>query len=792
MSSASPSAADPNSPQEDDQSTGKRKRSSKACHWCHIKKRKCNGQLPCDNCTLAKRDCYYDVATKKRGPRTHGVSELEKRLGMIEDLLQKKIEETGPLQSAGAGSSSKSRKEATSRSDLVDLDRVLSSPAAGLGNGNGSKSRAPTSKYANVKSSSSDALNSPVQQSPVLTTSSNSHSNEDSIITSNPELFKKPLLDHLVRLALEGSNFVIMPLNVDYFLRLYHLGRLPDGLVFSLCAYSARFSPHPALASITPRWRAGEVYFKKSQESLKDAIDRPNIETLLTVLLLVLHEFGSAKVSKAWMLAGMAFRMCQEMRMDGEDMHDDDTLPSQEEWLQKENRRRLFWMSFMIDVLSSNGSGRPRTLNEADAAVLLPVDEQLYQLGIPARSKFLETADPEDDRNVGRGDTHLSIWAYSISLISLMGRVTQWINRNKHPTQGVRRAMPQRMVEDISKQLTDLYASLPLHMQLTPENERTINQRDHKVGSCWIFMHVTYFTTRILLTRSSNPMLAEVKDTTWKCLECLDDATQIVRVVSALSRDSPMIVNSPMVMYGLYTSAATWIQCAYFPNLDLREQASQNIQTILSFIEVMETYWAMGSRLKLILTELWRMQTEAIKLQTATPGPDTNKGVAGADLIELQSPWKEHPDGPNANLVIPPLMRDKANSVYPPTSLPTTSIDGNFTRGIERSVYGPSQLSHMGQSLPPPLVEPNEMPLLNSLTAPALPPLSTPLNPSLNTSSLMQAPQTMPSMPEGLLNNIENYFANNVDDFSLINAGGGDWQQILGEGFDLVGMMDNR
>ncbi|KXS20701.1 hypothetical protein M427DRAFT_87225, partial [Gonapodya prolifera JEL478] len=62
----------------------KRKRSTKACDTCHRKKIRCNGELPCSNCSHSKHQCAYTPSAKKRGPRVGYIESLERRLSQME------------------------------------------------------------------------------------------------------------------------------------------------------------------------------------------------------------------------------------------------------------------------------------------------------------------------------------------------------------------------------------------------------------------------------------------------------------------------------------------------------------------------------------------------------------------------------------------------------------------------------------------------------------------------------------------------------------------------------------
>ncbi|ORX99514.1 hypothetical protein K493DRAFT_313193 [Basidiobolus meristosporus CBS 931.73] len=67
----------------------KRKRLTQACEGCRKKKVRCDGGKPaCANCARRNIECTYVPSTNKRGPRQGYIEKLEKRLDMMEKLLE--------------------------------------------------------------------------------------------------------------------------------------------------------------------------------------------------------------------------------------------------------------------------------------------------------------------------------------------------------------------------------------------------------------------------------------------------------------------------------------------------------------------------------------------------------------------------------------------------------------------------------------------------------------------------------------------------------------------------------
>ena len=165
------------------------------------------------------------------------------------------------------------------------------------------------------------------------------------------------------------------------FLRHIEEGKVPEGLLYSICAISARFSASHAPAQLqkqskeikeTPAYHAGEPYAVEARRLALRDFDKPTVQNVQTLLLLALHDFGGKKGQKAWMFAGMAIRMASALRLnrevDGDPIGSDNpgTGPSEApfglpetsrqgvkekvSWTEREVRRRTFWACFIMDV----------------------------------------------------------------------------------------------------------------------------------------------------------------------------------------------------------------------------------------------------------------------------------------------------------------------------------------------------------------------------------------------------------------------------------------------------------
>ncbi|KAL9639614.1 MAG: hypothetical protein Q9204_001024 [Flavoplaca sp. TL-2023a] len=105
-------------------------------------------------------------------------------------------------------------------------------------------------------------------------------------------------------------------------------------------------------------------------------------------LLIAFYEFMRVDFRRGWMSAGRAFRLIQLMRLHQLDLSDvDPTLPLMD-WVDKEERRRTFWLAYSLDRFISLSNGSPLTLGE-QVAVRMPAPNANFQSGQPFVTNLL-------------------------------------------------------------------------------------------------------------------------------------------------------------------------------------------------------------------------------------------------------------------------------------------------------------------------------------------------------------------------------------------------------------------
>jgi len=121
-----------------------------------------------------------------------------------------------------------------------------------------------------------------------------------------------------------------------------------------------------ALSSQFDRYR--ELFYTEAKQMLEgldltdDDVRPVQIEQVQSWLLIAFYEFARCGHHRACISAGRAFRLAQMARL--HEIDNPDGPVNDEDPIQKEERRRTFWVAYCLDRLICMGNRTPLTLTE--------------------------------------------------------------------------------------------------------------------------------------------------------------------------------------------------------------------------------------------------------------------------------------------------------------------------------------------------------------------------------------------------------------------------------------------
>ena len=94
-----------------------------------------------------------------------------------------------------------------------------------------------------------------------------------------------------------------------------------------------------------------------------------NVAHIQAEILIAIYEFKTMHFPRAWLRVGRVVRLSQMItlhRMDTEMFRVEKCLPPARDFIEQEERRRTFWLTFCLDRYATTGSGWPMIIDERD------------------------------------------------------------------------------------------------------------------------------------------------------------------------------------------------------------------------------------------------------------------------------------------------------------------------------------------------------------------------------------------------------------------------------------------
>jgi Fungal specific transcription factor domain len=176
--------------------------------------------------------------------------------------------------------------------------------------------------------------------------------------------------------------------------------QIVDAFVLAgMFALSARFSSSPWFVDTAPKER-GAPFAAQAKSIYIDFIMRPNrlarpsLSLLQGCILLAFYEETCGPSLESWLSVGVCTRLASEL---GLDKIDEDLIgvdyssqwKSSHEWVEREEKRRSWWLVWELDVFASTILNRPHAIDKSQIHVLLPVSDEQWFNNCPISSTFI-------------------------------------------------------------------------------------------------------------------------------------------------------------------------------------------------------------------------------------------------------------------------------------------------------------------------------------------------------------------------------------------------------------------
>ncbi|KAK0118715.1 hypothetical protein ONS95_007601 [Cadophora gregata] len=204
-----------------------------------------------------------------------------------------------------------------------------------------------------------------------------------------------------------------------------------------------------------------EGLYKSSRKLLQEAelqdkkLDSLSLAHAQSWILIAFYEILQGYFHRAWMSSSRAVRLVQMMKLHRIDAVLKTTDPSlvlldaAKDLTEVEERRRIFWMTFLMDRYSCISMGWPTLIDERDIRTYLPISNEAFANSVSEQRLFLSQAKSAQEPE------NISTFACQVVLSSLCGNKLSELQRfdpNVPATQPLRNAWlkPQRLNDPLT------------------------------------------------------------------------------------------------------------------------------------------------------------------------------------------------------------------------------------------------------------------------------------------------------------------------------------------------------
>ncbi|KAM0147079.1 hypothetical protein ACHAPG_010804 [Botrytis cinerea] len=380
---------------------GRQERASKACEECRRRKLRCDGREPqCGVCRDAGATCEFNAGRALRGPKKGYFKELKDRIVTLERQLSLQQQ---TIKGYGLPNSILDHQEGPAFSGVVSPKSTSESEQQRAGS---------TLEDFSVSTSVPDRLEGPAFSgvvSPCSLTVGSEHCIGQRKSMSN----SLNGISSVLKLSVNTNNTIPVWMHdeldqlyfdrVHKFIPLLHQrqylswSRKKTEKTSRLCLQSAMWT---LATSVSVQFQHLQKQLFRDTKLMLESLSTANedhsttdTEHVQTLVLVAIYESMRAPKQQAWITAGQAFRLVQLMKF-----HEIDcpsvyaTTRPTKSFLETEEQRRVFWMSYFLDTLLTMLNCLPLTMNEHVVFIRLPAPEEEFQCSQNVLGKFLSEA----------------------------------------------------------------------------------------------------------------------------------------------------------------------------------------------------------------------------------------------------------------------------------------------------------------------------------------------------------------------------------------------------------------
>ncbi|GAA5880402.1 hypothetical protein JCM3774_006436, partial [Rhodotorula dairenensis] len=431
-------------------------------------------------------------------------------------------------------------------------------------------------------------------------------------------------------------------------------GKVPTVLLLCMFALAARYCDIDKTKTEGGKlWPAGQEYLDKARALLNYDYGSSKLVTVQALLLISYREVGVGAMSSAWMTAGMAIRMAQDLGL----------FRDVEKWFvpiqrfsheEKQTRKRVWWACVILDRYTASYIGRPGTIHERDYDCGFPSEDEPdeHEQWRPVRVDGTEFSGPpkngSSSESLPAENAHFlksypPIRAHTLSCFNAAAALAVIINRIISNIYAIRiRVLGQSsetLLSLLDQSLASWFLALPPHLQYNPAGKNV--PPPHILS-----LHLQFYNSLILLHRPFIPGQNSTagQGTFPSHSICTTAANAIANIVTIWRKTWTLRQCPPFLTYPIFSAG---IICVYNASFDesLAHPAKVHLLQCMEALKEMELIWGSATRQRELLHGLVDLRDAELTAELGLNGQpggtdDTAKRGrkrAGMDVDDLVS-----------------------------------------------------------------------------------------------------------------------------------------------------------
>ena len=375
-------------------------------------------------------------------------------------------------------------------------------------------------------------------------------------------------------------------------------------LLHAIVATTLRFSQDPRLF---PEHRKKYHDLSKQRVQLY-GLENSNVRALQALVILTLDVTGTSNGPPGWNLLALIARSVVQLGLAVE-KHSSlvapkypsiatlraFVLPEPKSWIEDEERRRLFWMVYVLDRYATIATAFEFTLDEKEVDRRLPCREDLFSLNQPVETRWFRQAE-RYEKAIDRPE-NLGSFSYYCELLGILSRIHQFLKRPIDISSLGDVEQWQGSYKELDGELNRWLYDLPSDCG---DISRIFQSYATTTTVGWIMLHTAFHTCVIRLHSSAayptvrSPIFMPSYNAMQRCLAAVERLREIGQYVV---KSGILDMLGPPFAFSLWVSARLLL----VHGSTMERELDPNIGFFVSTLSDMGRHWEVAQRYTTIL-----------------------------------------------------------------------------------------------------------------------------------------------------------------------------------------------